>query len=1184
MRLHQLARRLISHPHLREATSTTGCAVTWSSLASGARPCLVAGTYLANPVPTILVVKSYEQALNWQAKLIIFGVPHDDIRLLPSGLSALFEDAAPETVTLSDRLGSLGFLASGQPGIVIATPQAALERTLHPDDLREYTLTFSVGLQLPPPEGVKKLVALGYEPAEPVRVPGQFSRRGGILDIFPVGHDSPIRIEFFGDEIESMREFDAMTQRSSRASGEFTLGLSRETLVPTPELELDEMLERAAQIEGAQLDPESAQRLEQLISEDRMALEHQSYFDRLDLYRPFIQPDGPCAVDYLTEEGRLILEEPLDIAATCDRLEEELGEALKHRHQRGEILSATAHDFVHSPHHFSDHENLLSLTAMNAVPDWIDDPVEYIIGAVSIENYRGQPQMLTQALKNWQDQKLSISFATDQPNRTRTVLSQVEIFPTPTDEGHPWDKTEDIPQGLYIVDGNPAAGFILPEAKVALVTDHELYGVARLKLPQRKFSEGIPIATALDLKPGDYVVHINFGIGVFQGLVKRVQEGIEKEYLHIKYKAPDQLFVPADQLDRIQKYVAPGDDNPKVNRLSGGEWKKTVARAREEAREFARDLIKLYAERKQVDREPYGPDTDAFNEMEGTFPWAETPSQLTAIEDVKSDLNSPYPMDRLVCGDVGFGKTEVAIRAAFKVAEAGKQVALLCPTTILSEQHYRSFLERLASFDINLGILNRFVTSKERRETLEDLASGKMNIIVGTHALLSKELKFNDLGLLIIDEEQKFGVKHKESLKEIRVNVDVLSLSATPIPRTLSMALMNIRQMSLINDPPPGRLPIRTYVRPTSDEVVREAVLRELARGGQVYYVFNRVQGIYHIAEKLKKLVPHARIAIGHGQMNEKELEPVMVGFIQGDIDILVSTTIVESGLDIPNANTLIVENADYFGLSQLYQLRGRVGRSDRQAYAYLLYAGDKTLTEGGTDRLQALAEFNQLGAGYSLAFRDLQIRGAGDMLGAKQSGQMNAVGYDLYTQLIDSEVQFLKTYADGARPRAYDDPLAGLEPLPSVDLPVKALIPEHYIEDQAQRLFFYKQLMTSRGVEQLSDVASDLQDRYGQMPPEVRTAIDIMSARLKAKEIGIHSIDGNQGRLLIVFHENHQPHPRVPGILAQSKRDVYMSQDNLVWPFTGSPIEAVHNAIAALNAANIEIDEARASLGLTKT
>lgn len=1184
MRLHQLARRLISHPHLREATSTTGCAITWSSLASGARPCLVAGTYLAKPVQTILVVKSYEQALNWQAKLIIFGVPHDDIRLLPSGLSALFEDAAPETVTLSDRLGSLAFLASGEPGIVIATPQAALERTLHPDDIREYTLNFSVGLQLPPPEAVKKLSALGYEPAEPVRVPGQFSRRGGILDIFPVGHESPIRIEFFGDEVDSMREFDAMTQRSSRASGEFTLGLSRETLVPSPELELDEMLERAAQIEGAQLDPEAAQRLEQLISEDRMALEHQSYFDRLDLYRPLIQPDGPCAVDYLSEEGRLILEEPLDIASTCDRLEEELGEALKHRHQRGEILAATAHDFVHSPHHFSDHENLLSLTAMNAVPDWIDDPVEYSIGAVSIENYRGQPQMLTQAIKNWQEQKLSISFATDQPNRTRTVLSQVEIFPTPTDEGHPWDQSEELPEGLYIVDGNPAAGFILPEAKVALVTDHELYGVARLKLPQRKFSEGIPIATALDLKPGDYVVHINFGIGVFQGLVKRTQEGIEKEYLHIKYKAPDQLFVPADQLDRIQKYVAPGDENPKVNRLTGGEWKKTVARAREEAREFARDLIKLYAERKRVDREPYGADTDALTEMEGTFPWAETPSQLSAIEDVKTDLNSPYPMDRLVCGDVGFGKTEVAIRAAFKVAEAGKQVALLCPTTILSEQHYRSFLERLASFDIKIGLLNRFITAKERRETLEDLASGKMNIIVGTHALLSKELKFNDLGLLIIDEEQKFGVKHKETLKEIRVNVDVLSLSATPIPRTLSMALMNIRQMSLINDPPPGRLPIRTYVRPTSDEVVREAVLRELARGGQVYYVYNRVQGIYHIAEKLKKLVPHARIAIGHGQMNEKELEPVMVGFIQGDIDILVSTTIVESGLDIPNANTLIVENADFFGLSQLYQLRGRVGRSDRQAYAYLLYAGDKTLTEGGTDRLQALAEFNQLGAGYSLAFRDLQIRGAGDMLGAKQSGQMNAVGYDLYTQLIDSEVQFLKTYADGARPRAYDDPLAGLEPLPAVDLPVKALIPEHYVEDQAQRLFYYKQLMTSRGTEQLAEVATELEDRYGQMPPEVKTAIDIMSARLKARDVGIQSIDGNQGRLLIVFNENHQLHPRVPGILASHKRDIYMSQDNLVWPFTGSPIEAVHGSIAALITANQEIEEQRASLGLTKT
>lgn len=1201
MRLHQLARRLTQNPHISEATQLAPGATTWSQLAAGARPCLIAGIHYNTPRQTLLIVRNYDAALTWQAKLILYGTNPDDIHILPSGLSALFEDAAPETVALSDRLGSLRFLASSTPGIVIATPQAALERTLHPLDITENTLTFAPGNEIDSREAAEKLLRLGYETSDPVRVPGQFSRRGGILDIFPVGYDLPIRIEFFGDEIESLRHFDPMTQRSTDRAAEFSIGISRETVIPSPELDLDEILQRAILHESGSLSDEAAKRLEELITEDRIALQNQTYFDRIDLYRPLIQPDGPCAIDYLSEDGLLILDEPLDLEATCNRQAEELADALAHRHHRGEILSAEAYDFLQSPEHFSAAPTLLSLTSMNAIPNWISEIAEYEIGAAPIDNYKGQPTILTRAIQNWIKQELTVTFTTDQPNRTKSILAGVEIYPTPLDEGHPWDqvstsgsnsrggvaKNQDqspqvLPPGLYIIDGNPATGFIIPKAKLAVVTDHELYGVARLKLPQRKFSEGMPITTVLDLKPGDYVVHINFGIGVFQGLIKRTQEGIEKEYLHIKYKAPDQLFVPADQLDRIQKYISPSDDDPKINRLTGGEWKKAVAKAREEAREFARDLIKLYAERKAVQRDPYEANSDAIHEMENTFPYVETPSQLQAINEVKIDLKTDYPMDRLICGDVGFGKTEVAVRAAFQVAQAGKQVALLCPTTILSEQHFRSFSERLAGFDINIALLNRFTHSAERRKTLEQLPEGRVNIVIGTHSLLSNQLKFKDLGLLIIDEEQKFGVKHKETLKAIRVNVDVLSMSATPIPRTLSMALMNIRQMSLINDPPPGRLPVRTFVRPESNEVIREAILRELARGGQVFFVYNRVNGIYHIADKIKKLVPQARVAVGHGQMNEKELEPVMVGFVQGEIDVLVSTTIVEAGLDIPNANTLIVENADQFGLSQLYQLRGRVGRSDRQAYAYLLYAGDKSLTEAGTERLQALAEFNQLGSGYSLAFRDLQIRGAGDLLGAKQSGQMNAVGYDLYSQLIESEVQFLKTYADGSRPTGYEDPLAGLEPLPSIDLPVQALIPTNYVEDPAQRLYFYKQLMAARNPLALGEVAADLEDRYGKMPKEVRTAIDIMSARITARDLHITQIDGKQGRLKITFHENYQLHPRIPGIIAQSKRDAYMSMDHLIWPIAGSPVEAVHTALRTIHAAQEELESQRQSLGIS--
>ncbi|RYG41821.1 DEAD/DEAH box helicase, partial [bacterium] len=500
------------------------------------------------------------------------------------------------------------------------------------------------------------------------------------------------------------------------------------------------------------------------------------------------------------------------------------------------------------------------------------------------------------------------------------------------------------------------------------------------------------------LKPGDYVVHINFGIGVFRGLVKKEIAGVQREFLALDYANPDKLFVPADQLDRIQKYLNPGDSEPKLNRLTGGEWQRTLGKAKEEARAFARDLVKVYAKRKEVTRRAYGPDTPFQQEMEGTFPWVETPGQMQAIRDTKMDMQQPHPMDRLICGDVGFGKTEIAIRAAFKAVQDGRQVAVLCPTTILSEQHHRNFTERLGSFGTKVGIVNRFVTGAEKKAQLQAVNSGETEVLVGTSSLLGQGVDFKDLGLVIIDEEQKFGVKQKEMLKGLRTEVDVLTMSATPIPRTLSMALMDIRQMSLINDPPPGRLPVRTFVRQYANEVVRDAILREMARGGQVFYVYNRVDSIGHIAERIRSLVPSARIGVGHGQMTDKELEPIMVGFVKGEIDVLLSTTIVENGIDISNANTLIVENADRLGLSQLYQLRGRVGRSDRQAYAYFLYsrgfesaiqvsdAQDRahstgkakakgTMTENAMARLAALKEFSDLGAGYSLAFRDLQIR-----------------------------------------------------------------------------------------------------------------------------------------------------------------------------------------------------------------
>jgi len=608
--------------------------------------------------------------------------------------------------------------------------------------------------------------------------------------------------------------------------------------------------------------------------------------------------------------------------------------------------------------------------------------------------------------------------------------------------------------------------------------------------------------------------------------------------------------------------------------------------------------------------------------MEQTFPWVETPSQMRAIKEVKVDLEAPYPMDRLVCGDVGFGKTEVGIRAAFKVVQDGRQVAVLCPTTILSEQHFRNFQERLASFGVRLDISNRFRTGAEKNLMYKRLKEGELDIIIGTHALLGKGIEFKNLGMVVIDEEQKFGVKQKEMLKQLRTEVDVLTLSATPIPRTLSMALMDIRQMSLINDPPPGRLPIRTFVRPYAGEVVREAILRELARGGQVFYVYNRVESISHVLEKLRKLVPTARIGVGHGQMTEHELEPIMVGFIKGEIDILLSTTIIENGIDIANANTLIVENADRLGLSQLYQLRGRVGRSDRQAYAYFLYSGaldqtikaglvshmaesmdtrtqaghlatpgatafhtperkqKKTVSESAVQRLQALQEFSNLGSGYSLAFRDLQIRGAGELIGAKQSGTMQTVGYELYTQLINEAVAALKASVDGEQiPEIEGKHLEDITPLPSFDLPVVALIPETYIKDAAQRLYYYQRMMSSRSEESLGEVQAEVEDRYGHPPEQVLNAFSVMGQRLRSRDLGISKIEAGQGRLSIQFVDRTSISPRIFSILGRKHREAYVARDALIWPFVGEPILAVERVLASFEDAQEQLERERAML-----
>lgn len=1202
MRIADWARRVTEIPALAEVLEPLEHSVEWRSVAPEARPFLIAALYHKSPSKLLVIAPTYERALAWQAKLELCGVPHDAISQLPSGISTLFEDAAPEHVALSDRLGAFRALVADEPGIILTTPQAALERTLPRDVLVDAFVDISVGKTVDSDKLLIQLVNLGYEPQEPVRLPGQYSRRGGIIDVFASGHDLPYRIELFGDEVESIRLFDPNNQRSVGQVEGFSLAPSRETLYTDMDEGLKDMLLSTAEREASFLEGDAGTRLEELVAGDADALFQKVYFDRMDLYRPLLHPDSGCAIDLLNETGVLILDEPLELEAIAVRSDEELAQALAARAARGEILHAPANDFMLPPDHLASHEKTLSLTSMNAVPSWVQSNSSQDINAISLESYRGRADALALTLRNYQKDKFTLLISTDQPNRAQAVLGQAEVFLD--GESEPGNN-----QSSQIALGNLGGGFVFPDLKVAVITDAELFGVARLKLPQKRFMEGAPIATVLDLRPGDHVVHINFGIGIFRGLVKREEHGIEKEFLFIEYQAPDKLFVPADQLDRIQKYLNPGDSDPKLNKLTGGEWQRTLGKAREDAKEFARELVKLYAQRKQVTRRPFGPDSPFQHEMESTFPWVETPSQMRAIKEVKNDLEEPYPMDRLVCGDVGFGKTEVAIRAAFKVVQDGRQVAVLCPTTILSEQHQRNFSERLSSFGVRIDISNRFRTAADKKGVYENLKKGEVDVIIGTHALLGKGIEFKNLGIVIIDEEQKFGVKQKEMLKQLRTEVDVLTLSATPIPRTLSMALMDIRQMSLINDPPPGRLPIRTFVRPYAGEVVREAILRELARGGQVFYVYNRVDSIGHVLEKLRKLVPTARIGVGHGQMTEQELEPIMVGFIKGEIDILLSTTIIENGIDISNANTLIVENADRLGLSQLYQLRGRVGRSDRQAYAYFLYSGaldqtikaglidrdqpvfdpanpaapkkKKTVSEGAVQRLQALQEFSNLGSGYSLAFRDLQIRGAGELIGAKQSGTMQTIGYELYTQLINEAVAALKASVDGEVPPITegDAHLENLTPLPQFDLPVVALIPESYIKDAAQRLYYYQRMMSARSENSLGEVQAEVEDRYGHPPEQVTNAFAVMGQRLRSRDLGFQKLEASQGRLNVQFVDRTAIPPRVFSILSNKYKNCYITRDALIWPYSGNPILAVENLIAKFEESFDQLQRERAML-----
>ena len=1067
--------------------------------------------------PLIVITYTDEQAARLTEDLVRFLPPDQTVRLLPSSLPLLLDDeeSGRDVGRAGRRLAVLTALANGDPtAVIVTTTTALLQATPPAAAIKNRRLVLKAGESVSLDALAARLNAFGYSREEQVNLPGSFARRGDILDVFPSDADQPVRIDLFGDDIESIRPFDRETQRSEGKIDSVTLVaahevfFTRESIGKASESLRKQLEKRLKEMERAGETRERTDRLREAAEADIVRVGQAAYFGGIERYLRVLHPDAVCAVDFLPETALVALDEPAQMESHAARDLDQVVKNLQGRAERGEILpppGAICLGFEPTLRRVLESRQALVLSLIARSLPWLSYEAQLHVLGSPAESFAGKPTALADALETFVKNKVRTVVVSAQAPRVRALLQDRGLTENPL------QTLQSGRGGITLVDGVLRSGFRLPDAHLVVLTDNEIFGSAadRVKSTRkREFRGGMRITSMLDLKVGDYVVHIYHGIGQYLGLVKMKVQGIEKDYLLIQYEGSDKLYVPVDQVDRVQKYIGSEGAAPSINKLGGSDWIKTTAKAQRQVKEIAGELIQLYAARQMAPGHAYGEDTPWQREMEDAFPHTETPDQQAAIDEVKRDLEAARPMDRLICGDVGYGKTEVAIRAAFKVASEGRQVAILCPTTVLAAQHFATFSERLSAFPLKVDMLSRFRSPKQQAQTLEGIRVGAVDIVVGTHRLLSKDIEFKDLGMVIVDEEQRFGVTHKERLKQLRKSVDVLTMTATPIPRTLQMSLSGIRDMSLINDPPEGRTPVKTLIKEYDDSLIREALLREIERGGQVYFIHNRVDSIYHIATRLEKLVPEARIRVGHGQMPEDDLEEAMLDFYEHKYDVLVCTTIVESGLDIPNCNTIIIDNADKLGLAQLYQLRGRVGRSRRQAYALLLYQRNKTLSTIAEQRLGALREFSELGSGYKIALRDMELRGAGSLLGAEQSGTVATVGLDLYMQLLEQAVQEFK----GEPPDKKDIPL------PTVDLPVAASIPDTYVPGEPQRILMYKKLSAVRNGEDISRLQEEFEDRFGDPPPPVWNALALLRLRLRCVEIGIESITSENSKVTISF------------------------------------------------------------------
>lgn len=950
---------------------------------------------------------------------------------------------------------------------------------------------------------ISKLVGIGYTRVPMIDGQGQFAVRGGIIDIFSYTDETPVRIELWDDEIDSIRFFDVESQRSVEKIQTYDVFPATEWILSEDEIDAGfEKVKDEVEKQLVTLGNDKKKKTQQEMDACNRLRHAYADFERTRDYSKFIlsfTDEIEGFTDYFPkDETVFVLDEPDRIMERMELISYEYEESMKNRLEGGYVVASQTKLMrpIAEVYKNMQSSRLMLLSSLDDKPKMLK-PADYLrIDARSISSYNNSFEYLADDINKYKRTGYRVVLVCNSRTRAARIVADLEELGTQSYFSEDYDK-EIMPGTVMVTYGNIHRGFEYPLIGFVIITENDIF-TSRTRKKQKKKYEGRSIAGFNELNVGDYVVHEMHGLGVYKGIEKITVEGVEKDYIKIEYAGNSNLYVLATQLDRLQKYAASDTEKkPKLNKLGSVEWNKTKAKVHGAVEEIAKDLVELYSIRQNQKGYAFGPDTVWQKEFEEMFPYEETDDQLNAIADTKADMESTRIMDRLICGDVGYGKTEVAIRAAFKAVQEGKQVAYLVPTTILAQQHFNTFEQRMKNFPLKVAQLSSFRTNKEIKETLADLKKGFVDVVIGTHRLLSKDVEFKDLGLLIIDEEQRFGVAHKEKIKKLKNNIDVLTLSATPIPRTLHMSLVGIRDMSVLEEPPVDRVPIQTFVTEHNDEMIREAINRELARGGQVYYVYNRVRSIDEAAAHIQELVPQANVAFAHGQMEKRELEKIMVDFINGDIDVLISTTIIETGMDISNVNTMIIEDADKFGLSQLYQLRGRVGRSNRTAYAFLLYRRDRMLTEVAEKRLSAIREFSDFGSGFKIAMKDLEIRGAGNVLGKSQHGHMAAVGYDLYCKMLNEAVNDLKGIKNEY---SFET---------NVDLSVDAYIPSTYIKSEYQKLDIYKRIAAIESEEELSDMKDELVDRYGSLSTPAVNLLNIALIKSMAHKIGIMEMKG---------------------------------------------------------------------------